>query len=213
MCQKMQPMRLTTNTVIKINIGYYEFPEKQRASWTSGYVCYSPLFIWKWLCRALLLNSGENKRERERDRGRMSRRCHFLLGSPETFHIPHYHNWACFCSPLSITRIYCNKFNLVSAASLDLPEFVISGARRIRCNLICALPPAWLWSSGPWWDRPIRFALINCCRTRGQLLNYSVTPLNGVFEERGRSTTPNAGISIMLPMKEGEKRRRGKRSR
>lgn len=67
----------------------------------------------------------------------------------KSFHMPHYHNWVCFCSPLSITDIYCNKLNLVSAASLDLPEFVISGARLICCNLICAISRLAVELGGP----------------------------------------------------------------
>lgn len=86
--------------------------------------------------RSRLLNLGKKEERRLMEDAAESSCSHFLLCLHESFHIAHYHNWVCFCSPLSITRIYCNKLNLVSAASLDLPEFVISGARLICCNLI-----------------------------------------------------------------------------
>lgn len=146
--------------VIKIDIYYWEFPETVPASRTSMNVRICSLDFGR-----LLLNSRENRIMEDVQKSCGS---HFLLSLHESFPTPHYHNWVRFCSPLSITDIYCNKLNLVSAASLDLPEFVISGPRLICCNLICAIPSLAVEARGPWWDRPIRFALINCCRTRGQ---------------------------------------------
>lgn len=141
MCHKMRPSCSTTNMVIKINTNC----SKERLVRHS---------IVNWYVYPLLrvCQTSSARFRRKQDHGKCSEIT--LLPFPaqlarKSFHTPHYHNWVCFCSPLSITDIYCNKLNLVSAASLDLPEFVISDARLICCNLICAISSLAVELGGP----------------------------------------------------------------
>lgn len=149
MCQKTRPFCFATNTVIKININPSEFPRNSlRNEQHHELARVSDLArFWNRRCRAVPLNAGESGKSGGRSDV-------MLLPFPlqlawKSFHIPHYHNWVCFCSPLSIADIYCNKLKLVSAASLDLPEFVISGERLICCNLIRAIPSLAVELGGP----------------------------------------------------------------